>query len=75
MFLHLSVILFTGGVCHTSPGQTPLARHPPPAQSMLGYGQQVGSTHPTGMQSCLIKKFQLYPMYCMSTESLNSTSN
>ena len=26
--------------------------HVPPAQCMLGYGQQLGSTHPTGMQSC-----------------------
>ena len=26
--------------------------HPPPAQCMLGYGQQAGSTHPTGMHSC-----------------------
>ena len=25
---------------------------PPPAQCMLGYGQQAGGTHPTGMQSC-----------------------
>ena len=24
----------------------------PPAQCMLGYGQQVGGTHPTGMHSC-----------------------
>ena len=90
MFLHLSVILFTGEVCHTPlpwadtpwgrhpPGQTPgqippwadpphradtlLGRHPPgqthpsdrhpPAQCMLGYGQQADGTHPTGMQSC-----------------------
>ena len=72
--LHLSVILFTGGSA-THPRADPLTRHLLPAQCMLGYSQQVGSTHPTGMQSCLIKKFQLYPMYCMSTESLNSTSN
>ena len=30
----------------TQPGQTP------PAQCMLGYDQQVGGTHPTGMHSC-----------------------
>ena len=30
-----------------SPGQTP-----PPAQLMLGYGQQAGGTHPTGKHSC-----------------------
>ena len=51
-----------------TPGQTPpLGRHPlppqqtpplgrhPPAQCMLGYGQQAGGTHPTGMQSCSIR--------------------
>ena len=52
----------------TPPQQTPLGRHPqadtpllgrhplgqtPPGQTM-GYGQQAGSTHPTGMHSCLI---------------------
>ena len=26
----------------------------PPAQCMLGYGKQAGSTHPTGMHSCLL---------------------
>ena len=31
---------------------SPLGRHPPLAQWMLGYGQQVGGTHPTGMHSC-----------------------
>ena len=40
------------------PGQTlpwadtPWADFPPPAQCMLGYGQQAGGTHLTGMQSC-----------------------
>ena len=28
--------------------------HPPPAQCMLGYGQQAGGTHPTGMYSCCL---------------------
>ena len=27
--------------------------HKPPGQCMLGYGQQAGSMHPTGMHSCL----------------------
>ena len=35
-----------------------LGRHPPadpaPTQCMLGYGQQAGGTHRTGMHSCLI---------------------
>ena len=61
MFLHLSVILFTGG-CLPLPGQTPpppgqtpplpSAEIHPPAQCMLGYGQQAGGMHPTGMHSC-----------------------
>ena len=46
------------------PGKyTPRQVHPPagtpprqvhPRQSMLGYGQQVGGTHPTGMHSCFL---------------------
>ena len=40
----------------TSPwADTPLDKHPiPPPQCMLGYGQQVGGTHPNGMHSCLV---------------------
>ena len=41
------------------PGQTPPwadtpfpRADPPPAQCILGYGQQAGGTHPTGMHSC-----------------------
>ena len=34
---------------------TPRQVHPP--QCMLGYGQQAGGTHPTGMHSCLVKLF------------------
>ena len=38
------------GVC---PGGLPLPPADTPlAQCMLGYGQQAGGTHPTGMQSC-----------------------
>ena len=49
----------------TTPGQTPPVHagihtpcpvhagiHTPLAQCMLGYGQQAGGTHPTGMHSC-----------------------
>ena len=32
MFLHVSVILFTGGVCHTPPGRPP-GQTPPPRQT------------------------------------------
>ena len=77
MFLHLSVILFTGESTwagthpsrYTPPraGTPPWAGTPPPAgtlpqhlhppqQCMLGYGQQAGITHPTGMHSCNIYK-------------------
>ena len=40
------------------PGQTPPCpvhagiHTPPPGQCMLGYSQQAGGTHPTGMHSC-----------------------
>ena len=70
MFLHVSVILSTGGgylplvlggclslvpgETHPLPGQTPpWADTPPDVQCMLGYGQQAGGTHPTGMHSCI----------------------
>ena len=32
--------------------ETPPGRYTPSVQCMLGYGQQVGGTNPTGMQSC-----------------------
>ena len=54
----LSVILFTVGStwAGTPPGQVhPLAGTPPWPQCMLGYGQQAGGTHPTGMHSCMQK--------------------
>ena len=85
IFLHLSVILFTGGKylgryprADTPPGrytpwqvhpragappwqvhpwQVPPGRYPPGRylrQCMLGYGQQAGGTHPTGMHSCFL---------------------
>ena len=72
MFLHLSVILSTGRrVSATHPWANTLHRQTPPwadtsllagvhtltAQCMLGYGQQAGGTHPTGMHSC---KFSNY---------------
>ena len=41
---------------HPWAGTTRLGRHTPglvhPHQCMLGYGQQAGGTHPTGMHSC-----------------------
>ena len=66
MFSQAYVILFTGeqtaplGADTHTPEQTPpRSRHPPgadtpPADHAGRYGQHVGSTHPTGMQSCFI---------------------
>ena len=36
----------------TPPGQTLPWADTPPAQCMVGYGQQAGGTHTTGMHSC-----------------------
>ena len=49
---------------HPPPWQTPLVSPYPPgrhplAQCMLGYGQQAGGTHPTGMQSCVCIFFNI----------------
>ena len=64
MFLHLSVILFTGGLADnpwkdTPSGQTPLlGRHPPPGQTPIAWADTprdatvVDGTHPAGMHSC-----------------------
>ena len=63
MFLHLSVLRGVwadtplGRYTHLwadPPGQTPPGQTSPPVQCMLGYGQQAGGTHPTGIQSCYI---------------------
>ena len=68
MFLHLSVILFTGGggVC-----QIPSRRHPPPGQTHPWADTLPGQTpiqqtataadgmHPTGMHSCFMFVLQL----------------
>ena len=66
MFLHLSVILFTGGpdtplgrnpLGRQAPGRHPLGRHLPQADTPLGRHPQetttaADGTHPTGMHSC-----------------------
>ena len=68
MFSQVSFCLGGGGVSaplhagiHIPQADTPWADIPPPsacwdtpptAQCMLGYGQQAGCTHPTGMHSC-----------------------
>ena len=59
MFLHLCVILFTGGSASREGGLHPgevciqggLVRPPSPSDT-TGYGQRAGGTHPTGMHSC-----------------------
>ena len=67
MFLHLSVILFTGaGVCHTPRADTP------PAECMLGYDQQAGGTHPSGMQSCFSLMFSLWQPFIINFTSCSS---
>ena len=65
MFLHLSVILFTGEVSTTHPL----------AKCMLGYGQQADSTHLTGMHSCSgVKLRTIYEIKGVSyTDSLTCT--
>ena len=66
IFLHLSVILFTGGSASVHAGipppprpgtlpdqaHTPQTRHPPGTEHAGRYGQRADGTHPTGMQSC-----------------------
>ena len=49
------------GECLPPPGQIPPppGRHPP-AQCVLGYGQQVGGMHPTGMHSCFFFCFLFF---------------
>ena len=56
IFLHLSVILFTVGVCLSACWDTT----PPGAEHAGRYGQRAGGTHPTGMQSCSISIFYGY---------------
>ena len=54
--VHAGIADSPTGSRHPPPEQTPPppleGRHPSPAQCMLGYGQQAGSTHPTGMHTC-----------------------
>ena len=71
MFLQVSVILFTGGegVGRSAPLHAGI--HPLPSAVHAGrYGQQAGSTHPTGMQSCyyLPTKFQGRNVFSLSNE-------
>ena len=47
------VCLRSRGVWQTTPEQTPPQQTDTPGQCMLGYGQQAGGAHPTGMHSCL----------------------
>ena len=45
IFLHLSVILFTGG--------DGVSEADTPREQTLAYGQRAAGMHPTGMHSCL----------------------
>ena len=89
-FLHVCVILFTGGglpQCmlgyHPPPGpgtpqeQTPRDQAPSPesgtprAEHAGRYGQRVGGTHPTGMQSCYAENsLSILSRYQIETTSL-----
>ena len=66
MFLHLSVILFTGGgVCHsacwdTLPRQTP----PRPVHAGIDMATATDGTHPAGMRSC-------FDCFYMSTQTFH----
>ena len=69
MFLHLSVILFTGGVCLSARDQAPPPRPAPPLEQTPPSGSRHPSppgaetataadgTHPTGMHSCYLLRF------------------
>ena len=67
MFLHLSVIMSTGGgaVWQTPhPGRHPLCRHQPPGQTPLSrYPPETATAadgmHPTGMHSCYRQNMQV----------------
>ena len=58
MFLHLSVIMFTGGVCSGTPlGQTsPWEYTPPRAEPPSETATAADGTHPTGMHSCICRR-------------------
>ena len=79
IFLHLSVILFTGGGVpgHVPPRVVhPLGRYIPlytPRQCMLGYGQQAGGAHPTGMHSCHSAKYAFGVIFSQCEWKLGGT--
>ena len=53
-----------------TPRQTPPLADTP-AQCMLGYGQQAGSTHPTGMHSCNVYVEPFLKSFKPSTSDLS----
>ena len=69
IFLHLFVILFTGGVClsacwDTPPGADPPGSRPPgirhpPGKQTPAYGLRAAGTHPTWMHSCYESNYLL----------------
>ena len=74
MFLHLSVILFTGG----GGGVHPLGRHSPWADTPFKTATAADGTHPTGMLSCTImcKLYQyLEPILVRKTVALTVRVN
>ena len=66
MFLHLSVILLTGGWLVLGrggesgmPPPGPDTHLSPPPPISLAYGQRAGGTHPTGRHSCFINSVNI----------------
>ena len=74
VFLHLSVILFTGGVCLSACWDTP--REAPPPQEAPPHpspgkhnplretAAAADDTHPTGMHSCFNDRFGRHEEFC-----------
>ena len=58
--VHSTRQVHTPRYTHPPPG-----RYSPPEQCMLGYGQQAGGMHPTGMHSCFY-----YCYYCLKCSQL-----
>ena len=71
MFSQVSVCPHKGVSAPLHAGIHPPGQTPPSAQCMLGYGQQAGGTHPTGMHSCSERnsadKRPIWQLLCMVT--------
>ena len=68
MFLHLFVILFTGG------GSAFLGKTPFPSDAP-GYGQRASGTHPTGMHSFGFEIFEIRQNIFGRSQTTNQQAN